>query len=205
MKELSKLINNKKLLIFDFDGTLANTSPLHDLAFRFALSNYEFDFSYSEVIGLSTNDALEYLFNKNNVLYSNEDLKTLVLKKQQHVRELIASDLKPIEGLSEFLKSASLRFHLCIVSSGSSANISAALNKLGYYDYFDPVLSIEDVSLSKPNPEGFKLALQITSFGANEAIIFEDSEKGFEAAKNAHIDFINVNLIDWQKLTRLIS
>ena len=67
-----------------------------------------------------------------------------------------------------------------------------------------PIISIEDVKLSKPSSEGFKLALKTTSFAAEQAVIFEDSSAGFQAAKNAEIDYIDVNLINWHELYQKI-
>lgn len=204
MKDLSHQISAKKLLIFDFDGTLANTSPLHEAAFRETLLNYNIDFSYDELAGLSTNKAFEYLLKKHDVSFTKDDLIILVKQKQQYVRKLINLELCPIDGLSKFLELASKKFRLCIVSSGSSLSINAALNKLGYTSYFDPIISIEDVKLSKPSSEGFKLALKTTSFAAEQAVIFEDSSAGFQAAKNAEIDYIDVNLINWHELYQKI-
>tara|TARA_B100000674_G_scaffold485079_1_gene491418 strand:- start:712 stop:1329 length:618 start_codon:yes stop_codon:yes gene_type:complete len=200
MEKLLNQILQKKLLIFDFDGTLADTSPLHFLAFKKTLAKYDLNFTYDELAGLATNEALAYILNKNNVPFTKKKLELLTHEKQSYVKKLISSDLKPINGLNQFLDWAYNKFSLCIVSSGSSANINAAIKKLGYNNYFDPIISIDDVNFSKPNPEGFMLALKTKSILARHALIFEDSVTGFEAAKRAKIDFVDVNFLDWHEL-----
>ena len=52
------IFNNKKLLIFDYDGTIADTETLHDEAFKCILTDYRLKFVYSDIAGLSTEDAL---------------------------------------------------------------------------------------------------------------------------------------------------
>ena len=200
MEKLLNQILKKKLLIFDFDGTLADTSPLHYLAFKKTLAKYDLNLSYDELAGLATSEAMAHILNKNKISYTKKKIELLTHEKQNYVKKLISSDLKPINGLNQFLDWAYKKFSLCIVSSGSSANINAAINKLGYNNYFDPIISNDDVNFSKPNPEGFILALKTKSILAHNAIIFEDSVVGFEAAKRAKIDFVDVNFLDWQKL-----
>ena len=72
-----------------------------------------------------------------------------------------------------------------------------ALEKLGYTDWFDPLVCADDVVRSKPDPECFLKVLQITGIGAEKALVFEDSEAGFKATTDAGIKFINVQKFDF--------
>ena len=80
MNKSINIFNNKKLLIFDYDGTIADTETLHDEAFKFTLADYRLKFIYSDIAGLSTEDALLEIFANNNIKTSI-DIKILKEKK----------------------------------------------------------------------------------------------------------------------------
>lgn len=202
MKKIHNLLENKTLLIFDFDGTIANTSPFHEIAFNEALKNYKVDILYEDIAGLSSLDAMKSIFFKHNILISNDELLELVQQKQNIARSLISEHLEPVEGLSQFLSWASGRFKMCIVSSGSRLSIKNALNKIKLHHYFDKIICAEDVQYSKPNPEGFNKALDIFEVNPENALIFEDSSSGFQAAIEAQINYVDVNSLTWLDLCK---
>ena len=200
MNKYQDVLKDKKLLIFDFDGTIADTSPFHDQAFREVLSNYSVDFFYKDIAGLSSFDALKTIFNNNKLSISDQSLSSLVLEKQEIARNLISKFLKPAEGLNQFLKFAENHFQICIVSSGSKLSIINALKKIKFNHFFDEIIAAEDVKNTKPSPEGFCKALDIFSISPGQALIFEDSTSGFQAAKAANIDYLDVNSFIWSDL-----
>jgi HAD superfamily hydrolase (TIGR01509 family) len=189
---LSHLLEGKKLLIFDFDGTVADTTPLHAEAFAEVLAPLGISVDYSSIAGLKTLDAMHKLLDKAGVKLSEFDVHALVVAKQAFVRGLISEKLEPIPGVDEFLRWAKPKFHLSMVTSGSSGTVQLALEKLGYLNWFEPLVCAEDVCNAKPDPEGFLSALSLTAIPAEQALIFEDSEAGFLAARNAEIEFIEV-------------
>lgn len=200
MNKLQDLLKNKKLLIFDFDGTIANTSIFHEQAFKEVLINYNINFFYKDIAGLSSADAFQKIFHDNNILISNKALSDLVRQKQHIARNLISKHLEPSEGLSDFLIWAVNSFKICIVSSGSSSSIMNALQKIKLEKFFDKIICAEDVQNTKPHPEGFIKALETFSINSEEAIIFEDSNSGFQAADEAGIIYLDVNLFSWSDL-----
>tara|TARA_Y100000768_G_scaffold363383_1_gene322985 strand:- start:7154 stop:7759 length:606 start_codon:yes stop_codon:yes gene_type:complete len=200
MNKFQNLLKDKKLLIFDFDGTIADTSPFHDQAFKEVLLNYPVDFSYKDIAGLSSSDAFKTIFKKNNISISKQSLTSLIDEKQEIARNLISKFLKPVEGLYQFLKYADNHFQICIVSSGSNLSITNALKKIKLYMFFDEIISAEDVKNTKPSPEGFCKALDIFGISPDQALIFEDSVSGFQAADAANIDYLDVNSFIWSDL-----
>ena len=112
----STFFNNKTLLIFDFDGTLANTSSIHERAFCETLSPFGISVDYTEIAGMRTEDAIKKLFLKENLTVPRSTtISELAIVKKLLVRKYIANLLYPIDGVYEFLKYSKFYFMICIV------------------------------------------------------------------------------------------
>jgi HAD superfamily hydrolase (TIGR01509 family) len=197
-KILNSVLADKRLLIFDFDGTLADTSSLHAQAFSDTLVPFGIIVDYSKLAGRKTTDALLLCFADQELTTPDtQTLTDLVLEKQRRVRTLINETLKPFPGVDEFLLWAKERYLIALVTSGSRGTVELALKKLGWMGWFDLILFAEDVAHAKPNPEGFLRVLEMTGVALEEALVFEDSEVGFKAAKAAGINFIDAQTFDW--------
>ncbi|MES2504239.1 MAG: HAD-IA family hydrolase [Myxococcota bacterium] len=188
----------KKILIFDVDGTLAPTSSFHVRAFAQTLQPFGVTVDYGLIAGLDTKHAMEKLLAGASIDLSHSELASLISQKQSIARQLIAAELEPVPEIDFFLKKQKNLLPMALVSSGSRVTVQVTLEKLGYAQWFAPQVCAEDVHMGKPHPEGFLKVLEVTGFQASQALIFEDSSVGFEAAKAAGIDCINMNL-DWQK------
>lgn len=197
---LSSLIQGRKLLIFDFDGTLVDSSPLHAKSFTQVLAPFDISVDYSSIAGMKTLDAIRHLVTSAGKALSDEQVASLVDAKQQCVRALIRQQLEPMPGVDAFLCKARSCYQLALVTSGSRATVLLALEQLGYLNWFEPLICADDVLHAKPAPDGFLMALQQSGFSAKEALVFEDSEAGFLAAKAAKLDYIDVGTMDWAQL-----
>lgn len=195
---IEQLLKGKQLLIFDFDGTVADTSPLHAQAFTETLAPLGIRTNYSKLAGRKTEDAFRLCFADAGLVEPDDDeLARLVAEKQSRARSLIATSLTPLPGVDEFLRWAKPHYRLALVTSGSRGTVELALEKLAYTGWFDPILFAEDVSEAKPHPEGFLRVLEMTSIDAAEAVVFEDSEAGFKAAVAAKLKFIDAREFGW--------
>lgn len=193
-----KLLRQKTLLIFDFDGTLVDSSMLHDKAFQEVLKPWQIIFDYEDIKGLKTKDAIIQLLDAEDVQLSNLEIDHLVQQKQALTRASMHQDLKLMPHVFDFLQKACMGYDMVIVSASSRISIDAALKKFNLQSFFKCVIASEDVKLTKPHPEGFLLALDKMQAFTQQALIFEDSEPGFLAAKAAGIEYINVNDFDWK-------
>lgn len=188
----------KKMLIFDFDGTVADTSLLHAQAFADTLVPLGLLFCYPDIAGMRTSDAILHCYDYSGINRpSPAVLKHLVLKKQQRVRDLINISLQPSPLMDEFLQWSKSRFFIALVTSGSRATVTLALNKLGYASLFRTFIFAEDVKLAKPDPEGLLLALHSFDCRPEEVLVFEDSAAGFTAASKANLQCINIHISDY--------
>lgn len=189
---LAGALRGKCLLIFDFDGTVADTTPLHAAAFSEVLAPLGIEVDYSCIAGLKTLDAMRQCLHRAGRVLDESVLASLVTAKQQSVRNMLSHTLQPLPGANDFLLWARPRFRLAMVTSGSRGTVSLALGQLGYTGWFDPLICAEDVQKAKPDPEGFLAVIERTGVSTKQALIFEDSAAGFAAANSAEIDFCDV-------------
>ena len=192
--KISQKIKNTKFLIFDFDGTIANTSPIHEAAFKEVFKPFNFAFKYEEIAGKSTRNALSHIFKKNNIILTPAKIDSLISKKQELVRETLYSNskFKALPYVKEFIEKYHQKYFMGIASSGSRKTIEISLKRLELYDYFKIILCAEDVLESKPSPEIFLKIISMGNFNKEECLIFEDSKNGIKASKAAKIPFIDV-------------
>jgi beta-phosphoglucomutase len=199
MNDLSSKLIGKKLLIFDFDGTIVNTLPLHAKAFKQTLSPLGIEVDYSKIAGLKTVDAIRKCLLDSTIICCDEKLQELVAAKQKAVRNMISQELIALPGVNDFLCWAQARYGLSIATSGSRETVELSLRKLGYLGFFEPVVCAEDVERSKPAPDSFLQVLRLTGTAHIEALVFEDSEAGFQAARSAGLDFVDVTRLPWHR------
>lgn len=197
---LDSILQDKELLIFDFDGTLANTRPCHEVAFRQVLEPLGAEVDYDAIAGLKTADAIQHCLLTADVRISEGEFLKLARRKQQVARELLSREISLMPGMDLFLVWARTRFSLCIVSSGSRTSVVRGLRALNLADWFDPIICAEDVENAKPDPEGFLKALKMAGKKADRAVVFEDSEAGFAAAGAANLAIVDARENVWLQL-----
>lgn len=190
--DLGQLLHGKRLLIFDFDGTVADTSPLHAKAFSQVLAPLGIKVDYPSIAGLKTLDAMRQCLAGGGRSLPEGEVDELVAAKQQLARQMIANELAPLPGVDDFLRWARPRYRLSMATSGSRGTVQLALAKLGYEGWFDPVICADEVRHAKPDPEGFLKVLKITGIRASEALVFEDSDAGLAAAISAGLAYCDV-------------
>src|SRR3972149_1758112 len=186
--------NNIKAAIFDMDGTMINNMPYHRRAWLgfsrkhgLSLTEEEFKEKFS---GKKNKEILEGLFRK---ALAQEEAKAYTEEKEQVYRDLYASFIKEIDGLSDllrFLKSKGIK--VAIATTAPEKNRSFALKKLGFEDTFDLVVGDEIVNKGKPDPEIYLITADKLQVEPEKCIVFEDSPPGVESAKRAGMKVIGI-------------
>lgn len=188
------LFAGKTHVIFDFDGTIADTFVLHEAAFQNALQSYNLSFAYADYLGMSTNEAIAAIFKNNRRELEQDELNALVQVKRRLANQSYKENLQPIPGALELIHQMhSAGMQLFIGSSGSRMNISAGVQVLQLEPYFTEIVTSDDVKRSKPDPEIFLSVLQRHGVQPAAAIVIEDADSGIEAATRAGIDVVCVN------------
>lgn len=169
-----------KLAIFDLDGTLFDTRQVNYHAYKEALGRQSIELSK------------EYFFSRCFGKHYKEFLTEIV--GESLLVEKIHSDKKDIypQMLDKARKNIQLfdlierikgNYYIAIVTTASRKNTTDILKCFGYEDYFDLVVTADDITNVKPDPEGFWYVMNRLKITAENTSIFEDSDVGIEAAK----------------------
>jgi HAD superfamily hydrolase (TIGR01509 family) len=181
-------------ILFDFDGTLVDSGPLHNFAFRKVLESYFpqllADFDYEVVRGKSTREVFLGLG-----IHKEDDLNVLALAKQHIYRTaLIEGRLKLLPGAYPLLVTLVEAGHtLFLVTSGSRASIRMALDCMKIDHFFTGIVTAADVHTGKPSPDPFLYCMQRYCLAAYSCIVVEDAMSGVIAARKANLAVIGVH------------
>lgn len=181
----------RRLLIFDLDGTVADTAPIHEAAFNAMLKPYGVTVDYPAIAGLRTDEALDAVLASHGIDATAEERRRLVEAKRAAARQALRQ-VAPLPGALAFIAWARPRFRLAMASSGSGPSVRDVLGHLGLVDNFDPLVTGDDVTRPKPRPEPFLRCLELTGIPAAEALVFEDADPGLAAARAAGIAAIRI-------------
>lgn len=196
-----RLLARRRLFIFDLDGTLADTSPIHAAAFSDALAPRGIDVDYASVAGLTTLAAMETLLARADQHATHEELAALVAAKRAAARTGLAK-VREIAGAAAFVALAAERHRLALCTSAARTTAEATLATLGLSGRFDPIVTGDDIAEGKPSPQGFLAVLDQAGVAAADALVFEDSDAGLAAAEAAGIAAVRIGDggSDWREL-----
>lgn len=174
---------SEKLVMVDLDGTLVDTSRVNYFAYKKAMNLYgfELDFDYFckycygrhylDFLPIITTDDKEVL---NKIHYTKK------VNYKLYLHEAVLNN-----ALVDILRLMKMEYKTALVTTASRQNTYDILNHYHLQNFFDLILTHEDVNNSKPDPEGYNKAMQYFHTDPANAMIFEDSESGIEAAKRA--------------------
>lgn len=178
------------------DGVIVDTEPLHKKAYFKMFNTFNIEVSnelYESFTGQSTINICKKLCDIFNLDNTPE---TLVQKKRDSFLDLFQNDpdLKLINGVLELIKN----YHqngitLVLASSASMFTINNVFNRFNLNQYFKAKISGADLKASKPHPEIFEKAAELSGFSKSECIVIEDSTNGIKAANSAGVFCVGYN------------
>jgi HAD superfamily hydrolase (TIGR01509 family) len=192
-----------RALLFDLDGTLAETDSLHLPTWVDVLRPYgtevDEDFYRESISGRSTSEIVKDLLPD----LSAEEGRKLADAKEANFRER-AHELEPLPGLPDFMEEARNRgLSLALVTNAPENNVEAILLALELGEFFDEVVLSEEVGAVKPDPAPYKAALDRLGAAPEEALAFEDSTSGIVSSVAAGIPTVGIaSTQDPEKLLR---
>jgi HAD superfamily hydrolase (TIGR01509 family) len=182
-----------KLIIFDLDGVLVDAKNIHFDALNESLgSEYAIDWNdhLSKYDGLKTNQKLEMLTKEKGL---PTELYEKIWNEKQRLTLLKLNSLSPSHELQECMKHLSNDgYRIACCSNSIRKTVLTVLSKLGIIEYFDLILSNEDVKNSKPHPEIYWKAISISGCLPEETLIIEDSPFGLLAANRSKSNVMRV-------------
>ncbi len=202
-----------KAVLFDMDGVIVDTEPLHHKAYNNMFTDFKIDVSesmYQSFTGQSTMNICKVLCEHFNL---DAHPTELVERKRIHFKDLFFNDssLSLIDGVLDIIKD----YHgngltLVLASSASMTTINNVFTRFGLDQYFVAKLSGADLKASKPHPEIFIKAAEASGFNGSECIVIEDSTNGIKAAYDAGIycigfDSLNSKNQDYTLANKVVS
>ena len=178
-------------LIFDCDGTLADTFSVHFSVIKQVMASSGIDFDkewYSKHVALSAAELLRAIAERWNVRITLHDFETarapLYTTALDHVREV-----RPVVDIA---RSYAGRLPLAVASGGPRVVVERTLRNLGIAALFDAVVTADDVERGKPAPDLFELAAKRLQLAPETCVVYEDTDDGLAAARAAGMFAIDV-------------
>ena len=181
-----------RALLFDLDGTLAETDSLHLPTWADVLEPYgvrvDEEFYRESISGRNTSEIVRDLLPE----LSDEENRSVGEAKEARFRER-ATDLEPLPGLVGFVERGRERgMRVALVTNAPEENVQAILLALELRDFFDTVVLADEVEAVKPDPAPYKAALERVGVAAQEALAFEDSVSGICSSVAAGIPTVGI-------------
>ena len=191
-----------KAIIFDFDGVIADSEPLHLRAFQKTVETLGLELSatdyYSRYLACDDRTFFRMFLEDNGRRSAERQIEQLVREKGVRFEETIRNDIEIFPGVVEFLKTIRGRFYIAIGSGALREEINLILKLKGLSEFFDFIIGAEDTENPKPSPEVYLKCLERfrTDYDriivAEQCIVFEDSPHGILAAKRAGMKCVGI-------------
>lgn len=194
-----------KALVFDFDGVITDTEPVHMEAWLSVLENLGISFDEEEYrlnyLGLNDRDFLDAVGRIHGRHFDDAEKADLIGQKSEGALRMLEHDIPLLPGVREFVEEEASRGRLLAICSGANrGEIEYILRRLKWRDLFDPIIASDSVVRGKPDPEGYIRALEGLQKKAKDLLLpenivaIEDSPKGVAAAKAAGMRCVAVGL-----------
>jgi len=184
-----------KAVIFDKDGLIIDSEPIHSKAFEVVLRSYGkvpklFPNGLVHIVGLRGDQSWKLLKEKYDI---KENIEVLRKKQRENYSKLLKSKMTLMPGVLSILKLIKVKkLKTAIASSSIRKHILHVINTLNLSTYFDVIVSGQDVVQSKPDPQIFLVTAEKLGLKVSNCLVFEDSETGVQAAKRAGMKVIAV-------------
>lgn len=169
-----------KLAIFDLDGTLFDTGDVNYYSYREALQPYQ--------VQIDREYFIEYCNGRHYTEFLPQIMEDLENMESVHTvkKELYCKHISKARAnihLFRMIENMRAEYYTAVVTTASRKNTMQILSHFGYDRYFDLIITQEDVSKRKPDPEGFLMAMREFAIGPEDTMIFEDSSVGVQSAR----------------------
>ncbi len=180
-----------KGLIFDLDGTIADTMPVHFIAYKYILKGYGIDFTPEEFITLAGIPVIGSISRMNEIYGTAMDPETVGNLKEQMYEKLMHL-MKPVDPVVALIRENHGKIPMAVGTGGYKRLAWKTLEILGLKEYFIILVSSEDVLRHKPFPDTFLKCAEMMGVEPRFCQVFEDGQPGLMAARAAGMMAVDV-------------
>lgn len=174
--------------IFDCDGTLADSMPLHFDAWQQALVSHGAPFVFDWDLFVSrAGKTLEVTVQELNEQFSSTLDAIEVARLQRKIYTELLPSVGPVAEVVELVRELRHKYPLAVASGSDRRTVENTLANLGILDFFQAIVTAEDVVHGKPAPDMFLLAAERIGVAPENCVVFEDSLLGIEGARRANM------------------
>jgi HAD superfamily hydrolase (TIGR01509 family) len=187
-----------RAILFDHDGTLVASEPIHWAAWGSLLTDLEIPYNESDLqkmVGMTAPEIMSVLLDRYKPGWSADEFNVhqLAQRKNDHYLKHAQTQLKTYPGVREGLKWChEQKIKTAVVSNAKQRELETALGWLGILGDFDLIISRDTAKASKPDPTGYLMAAASLGFEVSECIAVEDSPTGIEASLIAKIPSVAI-------------
>lgn len=190
---MPEAVNDTKIqgLIFDCDGTLADTMPLHFVAWRATLDQYNVPLNedrFYSLAGQPTVHIVQLLLNEQGI---EDDAQRISVEKEQAFLDVL-DDVQPIEAIVSIAREYHGKLPMGVGSGSRRDVVERILKRIKLDDIFDCVVGAEDTEKHKPEPDVFLEVARKLNVSPELCRVYEDADLGVEAAKRANMECFDV-------------
>lgn len=184
-------VGSFRAYLFDCDGTIADSMPLHYLAWKEALGEWNCDFEEELFYAWGGMPVAEIISTLNGRHGLTMPVEVVSRRKESLYFELLPQ-LKAVPEVLEHIEAEYGRTPFAVVSGSTRESVTASLVSLNLLDRFDALVCAGEYAKSKPDPEAFLLAAARLGVEAEACLVFEDTEMGIQAAQAAGMASVKV-------------
>ena len=175
---------NFKAYLFDCDGTIVDSMPLHYIAWKTALAEWGCPFPEELFYAWGGKPVDEIISTLNTMHGLNMPVEQVGIRKENIYFDLLPQ-LKVVHEVLEHIEAQYGRIPFAVVSGGRRESIVRSLTTVNLLDRFQTIVGADDYVNSKPAPDAFLIAAERLGVAPKDCLVFEDTDLGIQAAKAA--------------------
>jgi beta-phosphoglucomutase family hydrolase len=180
-----------KAYLFDCDGTIADSMPLHYNAWKAVLAEWNCEYPEEVFYSWGGKPVRNIIADLNEINGLQMPIEELAARKEGLYLAQIP-ELKAIPEVLEHIEATHGRIPFAVVSGSTRDSVVGSLSALGLLDKFDTIVSADDYKHGKPAPDGFLLAAERLGVAPADCLVFEDTDLGIEAATAAGMASVKI-------------
>jgi len=177
--------------LFDCDGTIVDSMPLHYIAWKAALAEWNCDFDEALFYSWGGKPVDEIISTLNEMNGLNMPVETVAKRKENLYYDLLPR-LRAIPEVVEHIEAQHGRIPFAVVSGGRRNSVVRSLTTTNLLDKFPTIVGAEDYANSKPAPDAFLIAASKLGVAPEHCLVFEDTDLGIQAATAAGMASVRV-------------